>query len=62
MDDERELIDKLRKMSDISFPTGHAHLGFIIENQQLIARGIAKVLDLLPDDVERGFGHSRYDG
>jgi hypothetical protein len=43
-DDER-LVADLRAIPDVFFPTGHQHLMVIVENQQLIARGIAKLIE-----------------
>lgn len=59
--DEEVLIAELRGVADVSFPVGQLHLTVVVENQQLIARGIAKLIEVLPDHTGRGFGYPGYD-
>jgi hypothetical protein len=46
---EQELIDSLRRMPDVLFPVGQQHLELLIENQQVIAEGIAHLIEQLAD-------------
>lgn len=59
--EEQALIDELRNIPDVLFPVGQRNLMEIVENQQLIGRGIAKLIEVLPDHTGRGFGNPGYD-
>ncbi len=58
--DEAALIRDLRNMQGMD-PDGNREIVAINDNLRLIARGLAKVIEVLPDHNERGYGNPAFD-